>query len=431
MPGRMRHGRHSERRPVPMGGMTRGGQAPVTGSPPPQRREQILLAVVAAALVIVAVDGWIFLHYGANAATKQYPDNYLTAIACPNATQCWAVGQTASAPGGNTLSESRGPLLKLETAGHWRTVAALGREVRRGPLEAIACPGAGDCWAVGGTSARGPALIEHWTGGTWQPVPSPALPGAQLDAVSCASASACWAIGGTQSRTGAADDVLEQWNGAQWSLAATLPGGLQPREISCPVAGHCLALGLRGGAAAAARYSGGRWTPAPAPAGPTGPNAGVVRLRRAGYVPGRVPRPESRDRRMERPGLDAGQHQPARLPRRPDLLRRRRLLAAGHDGQVPPAGPALAGRRLGPGHRARTPSPWLPRRAGVRRPVLGGRRHRRRPRERRPLHPPPHRAPPLTPPRPPVMGARSPTRAGCGIKACQTGCSRMARRVQG
>lgn len=259
-----------------MGGMTRGGEAPVTGSPPPQRRQQILLAVVAAALVIVGIDGWIFLHFGANAATRQYPDNYLTAIACPNATQCWAVGQTASAPGGNTLSESRDPLLKLETAGHWRTVAAPGREARRGALEAIACPGPSDCWAVGGSSARGSALVEHWAGGTWQPVPSPALPGAQLDAVGCASASACWAIGGTQSRTGAAGDVLEQWNGSQWSLAAALPGGLQPREISCPVAGHCLALGLRGGAAAAARYSGGRWTPAPAPAGPAGRNADVI-----------------------------------------------------------------------------------------------------------------------------------------------------------
>lgn len=266
-----------------MGGMTRGGEAPVTASSPPQRRQQALLAVVAAALVIVAIDGWIFLHYGTNAATRQYPDNYLTAIACPSATQCWAVGQTASAPGGNTLSESRGPLLKLETAGHWRAVAALGPEARRGALEAIACPGASDCWAVGGSSARGSALVEHWTGGTWQPVPSPALPGAQLDAVSCASASACWAIGGTQSRTGAADDVLEQWNGSQWSLAVTLPGGLQPREISCPVAGHCLALGLRGGAAAAASYSGGRWTPAPAPPAP--PAAGSAPASGAGVIP--------------------------------------------------------------------------------------------------------------------------------------------------
>ncbi len=247
----------------------------MTGPSPPPRR-QIVVAVIVAALLIVAVDGWIFLHFGANAATKQYPDNYLNAIACPNARQCWAVGQTASAPGGNTLSEGRVPLLKLETAGHWRTVAVRGLKARKGALEDIACPGASDCWAVGGSSAGGSALIEHWTGGAWQPAPSPALPGGQLTAISCASASTCWAIGGSQSHTGMTGDVLEQWNGSQWSLAATLPGGLQPREFSCPAAGRCLVLGLRNEVAAAATYSAGHWTPAPAPAVQGGPSAGVI-----------------------------------------------------------------------------------------------------------------------------------------------------------
>jgi hypothetical protein len=256
----------------------------MTGSSPPPRRQQILLAVIAAALLIVAIDGWIFLHFGANAATRQYPDNYLNAIACPNATQCWAVGQVASAPGGNTLSESRGPLVKLETAGHWRTVAARGLEARKSALEAIACPGASDCWAVGGTSGGGSAVIEHWTGGSWQLTPSPVLPGGQLNDVSCASASACWATGGTQSRAGTAADVLEQWNGSQWSLAGTLPGGLQPREFSCPVAGHCLVLGLRNGVAAAAAYSRGSWTAAPAPTPPAVAGSGAAPAS-AGSVP--------------------------------------------------------------------------------------------------------------------------------------------------
>jgi hypothetical protein len=248
----------------------------MTGSSLSPRRQRTLLAVIVAALLIVAVDGWIFVHLGANAATKQYPDNYLNAAACPTVTQCWAVGQTATAPGGNTLSESRVPLLKLETAGHWGTVAARGLGARKGALEDIACPGPSDCWAVGGTTAGGSALIEHWTGGAWQPTPSPTLPGGQLNAVSCASASTCWAIGGTQSRTGTTGDVLEQWNGSQWSLAGTLPGGLQPREFSCPIAGHCLVLGLRDGVAAATAYSGGRWTPTAAPAVPGDRNADLT-----------------------------------------------------------------------------------------------------------------------------------------------------------
>jgi hypothetical protein len=237
----------------------------MSGSSRPRRRQLIGLAVIVAALVVAGADGWIIHHFGANAAIKQYPDDYLNAVACPNAAQCWAVGQVASAPGGNTLSESRGPLLKLETAGHWRTVAAPGLPARKDALEAIACPGASDCWAVGGSSAGGSAIIEHWTGGAWQLAPSPALPGGQLNDVGCASARACWAIGGTQARTGTTSDVLEVWNGSQWSIAATLAGGLQPQEISCPAAGHCLVLGLRHGAPAAASYSGGTWKAAPVP----------------------------------------------------------------------------------------------------------------------------------------------------------------------
>jgi hypothetical protein len=248
-----------------MSGTGRGGEPPRTGSSRLPRRQRIGLAVIIAAILVAVTDVWILQHFGANAATKQYPDTYLNAIACPNATQCWAVGQVASAPGGNTLSESRGPLLKLETAGRWRTVAARDLPARKGALEAIACPGASDCWAVGGRPGGGSAIIEHWTGGAWRLAPSPALPGGQLNDIGCASASACWAIGGTQARTGATGDVLEQWNGSVWSIAATLPGGLLPEQLSCPAAGRCLALGLRHGATAAASYSAGRWKAVPAP----------------------------------------------------------------------------------------------------------------------------------------------------------------------
>jgi hypothetical protein len=234
-----------------------------------RRRQLIGLAAVVAALLIVGLDLWTAHHFGANAATKSYPDDYLNAVACPSGTQCWAVGQTASAPGGNTLGEHRDPLLKHETAGHWQTVA-LATPGATDSLQAIACPGATDCWAVGGNAAGGTAVIEHWTGGAWQPVPSPVVNGSQLDAVSCASPRACWATGGTQAHRGVTAGLLERWNGTRWAIAATVAGGLQPQQFSCPVAGYCLAVGVRDGAAAAAAYSGGRWaavTPPPAPAG--------------------------------------------------------------------------------------------------------------------------------------------------------------------
>jgi hypothetical protein len=246
------------------------------------RRQLIGLVAIVAALLIAGTDAWAIHHFSANAATKNYPDDYLTAVACPSAAQCWAVGQTGSAPGGNTLSEARGPLLQHETAGRWHRAATAGLGAKGAALESITCPGAADCWAVGGNSAGGQAVIGHWTGGAWQPAGSPAPHGSQLNSVACASADACWATGGTQSRSGTTADLLEQWDGTRWSIITTVAGGLRPRQFSCPHAGYCLALGVRGGAAAAAAYSGGRWTavtPPPAPAeqaGQAGQAAGTV-----------------------------------------------------------------------------------------------------------------------------------------------------------
>jgi hypothetical protein len=233
------------------------------------RRQLIGLVAVVAALLIVGIDGLAVHHFGKNAATKTYPDNYLNAVACPSTAQCWAVGQTATAPGGNTLAEPRHPLLKHETAGHWSTVivAAPGP---KDALEAIACPGVTDCWAVGGSATSGQPLMEHWAGGTWQPAPSPAVRGGQLDAISCASPDACWATGGTQAHSGVTGDLIEHWNGSAWAIVTSVAGGLQPQQFSCPERGYCLTLGVRDGTAAAAAYSAGRWTAVAPPTSPAG-----------------------------------------------------------------------------------------------------------------------------------------------------------------
>jgi hypothetical protein len=243
------------------------------------RRQLIGLIAVVAALLVVGTDAWAIHHFGANAATKQYPDEYFNAVACPSAAQCWAVGQTGSAPGGNTLSEGRGPLLQHETGGRWSRVRTAGLAAKGAALESIACPGAADCWAVGGNSAGGLAVIEHWTGGAWYPVSSPARHGSQLNSVNCASASACWATGGMQSRSGTTSGLLEYWDGSRWSIVTTV-AGLRPRQFSCLAAGYCLVLGTRDGAAAAAAYSGGRWTAVPMPPGPAGQSSQA-----AGAVP--------------------------------------------------------------------------------------------------------------------------------------------------
>ena len=232
-------------------------------------------------------------HFRANAATKNYPDDYLNAVACPSAAQCWAVGQTGNAPGGNTLSEARHPLLQHETGGRWRRVrpagaAGQGRRARVHRVSRVprtAGPSAATRPGAWRSSSTGPAARGS-------PVASPAAAAASSNSVSCASASACWATGGTQSRSGTTADLLEHWNGSRWGIVTTVAGGLRPQHFSCPHTGYCLVLGVRDGAAAAEAYSGGRWTAIPPPPGPAGRDrragAVTVRLRRPRPVPGRV-----------------------------------------------------------------------------------------------------------------------------------------------
>jgi hypothetical protein len=234
------------------------------------RRLLLGLAALLALALVAATDGFVIEHFGAHAAADRGTDSYFNAIACPSATQCWAVGQTATALGGNTYSEVRSQLIEQETGGAWHKVPAPDHQLRDLALTGIACPGAKDCWAVGGSSTAGPAVIEHWTGGAWQLVRSPALRGGQLVSVNCASASLCWAYGGRLTRKNRSSDVLEQWDGSRWQMLPGLPFGLHPTLFACPAAGHCLILGLRGYAVAAASYDLGHWTQVAPPGGVPG-----------------------------------------------------------------------------------------------------------------------------------------------------------------
>ncbi|HEY7144032.1 MAG TPA: hypothetical protein VH637_07270 [Streptosporangiaceae bacterium] len=232
-----------------------------------RRRLLIALAVVVVAGLVAGTDGWIVRHFGAHAASDQGPDNYLNAIACPDASTCWAVGQRASTRGGNVASEERHQLIEQETGGRWHQVRPPRAPVADPGLTSITCPAARDCWAAGGSSTHGSAIIEHWAGRDWELVSSPRIHGAQLESVACAAPDLCWAAGGMQNRRNVTRNILEEWNGATWRSITAVPGGLQPVLFSCPVSGHCLLVGLRAGRAAAARYDRGRWSTAAPPSG--------------------------------------------------------------------------------------------------------------------------------------------------------------------
>jgi hypothetical protein len=231
-------------------------------------RRRLPWLVVVAVLLVVGADVALGHHFDARASAGRAPYDYLNAVACPTAGQCWAVGQRGSIPDENTFGGTRHQLLEHETDGRWQVVPAPQPYSIDPALEAIACPGPSDCWAVGGSAIGGTAFIDHWNGGAWRLQPSPFLRGAELDTVGCASASQCWAVGGQEDLSSQMNAILEYWDGTRWSLQQSLPGGLQPQRLACAPGGYCLAVGHRGGTAAAAEYSGGRWIRIRLPAGP-------------------------------------------------------------------------------------------------------------------------------------------------------------------
>ena len=118
-------------------------------------------------------------------------------------------------------------------------------------LASVACVTNSDCWAVGdrfrlSSSHAGPALIEHYTSGSWKPVSAAAAqPGTldELSGVGCLSATNCWAVG---SRSGSQRGNLLEHLGTQerWSVVATPAPQGQLYAVTCEAGNaQCWAVG--------------------------------------------------------------------------------------------------------------------------------------------------------------------------------------------
>ncbi len=145
------------------------------------------------------------------------------------------------------------------------------------------CANAWDCWAVGASfpqvqNAQPQALAEHWDGSSWSDVSGVQPPGQQASVlydVSCVTSSDCWGVGGQQTVSQGNDPtvLMEHWNGAGWSVAATPSIGGLLFSVSCPAAGDCWAVGatldpVSGDAigSLAFHWNGSSWTMAALPA---------------------------------------------------------------------------------------------------------------------------------------------------------------------
>ena len=215
---------------------------------------------------------------------------YLSAVACPSATDCIAVGGTGNLNAGppyvdGTLAEQwNGRKWTLEPTPD--PAGALESE-----LTAITCTSPTFCEAVGDSgdgSTTGSMLAESWDGSTWtiqsSPPDPPGVPSALLYGVSCISPTSCLAVGATYSSyTGQADsfNLAETWTGTSWTTVTgpALPGpgdGSGLSAVSCTSTG-CLVIGAYypgdGAVTATTSYAWDGSSFTPEPDAPNGPGA--------------------------------------------------------------------------------------------------------------------------------------------------------------
>src|SRR5580658_589345 len=167
----------------------------------------------------------------------------LWGVSCPTRSTCVAVGQ-ATGRAENPLGQ---PVIEKYQRSRW---SAVGTPTipGGGVLSAVSCPSARFCVAVGTSGAA--TLSEVFDGTSWSVVPSPTGPttfNSALTGVSCPSIVSCHAVGHFYVSQSAGESPLsESYAGAGWTLdnMPTTPGGGELNGISCARALSCTSVGV-------------------------------------------------------------------------------------------------------------------------------------------------------------------------------------------
>lgn len=165
---------------------------------------------------------------------------------------------------------------------------AVGGNNQDAQLEAISCPAAGSCVAVGsyeandGSGTVPKAVTETLSDGTWGAAAAPGLTAslggiASLIGVACPAEGSCVAVGDRTTSQGVSTPEIETLSGGDWTMAhAMLPGDADlsksayVNDIACPAAGTCVATGRYTDKSGVTQglldtLSGGTWTAIKAP----------------------------------------------------------------------------------------------------------------------------------------------------------------------
>ena len=205
----------------------------------------------------------------------------LTGVAC-TATGCQVVGSGTDQNSGLTV-----PVAARWTGSSWtEQTAAVPSGSTYADLQAVSCPAASNCTAVGqyyDASADAHPFAEVWNGTTWQLQTMPDVTGGSdvsLTAVACRASGACLAVGSA----GDVGQVTEQFfgfaesrTGSTWSAGPALdPPGVvdtldgfpaaSPTAVACPTDAACTVVGGYDTGAGTpnhfltAEWGGGAWT---------------------------------------------------------------------------------------------------------------------------------------------------------------------------
>jgi hypothetical protein len=160
----------------------------------------------------------------------------------------------------------------------WNLTRVIPRGVNAPFLDAVACPGARDCLAVGrqGKAGDGDAFGEIWHGRKWR-VNSPANQCATEAGgeacgeftISCPSTTFCMSAGAQQPAEDYYTGDANMWDGSGWANEDNPPPGASVASVSCPSATFCLGVDTNGPPSVTTWTGGMGWTDASAPAGMT------------------------------------------------------------------------------------------------------------------------------------------------------------------
>ena len=164
-------------------------------------------------------------HWDGSKWSKVNPRIGLNGIAVVSANNNWAVGGTNGSSVDGVSHTGGNAVIEHWNGSKWSPVPGANLGSISSYLNAITAISANNIWAVGKDDNG--TLIEHWNGFNWSAVPSPSRNSQydELTSISAVSANDIWTVGsppvGYSPVISSQPTLIEHWNGVQWSIVSS------------------------------------------------------------------------------------------------------------------------------------------------------------------------------------------------------------------